>query len=151
MERLNAHVGSFQGTLQETPEVFEPVGVDLSVHVCLGMVNDAVNVATLSHPVIGAERIGVESRTGFNVFSDDLLKLMFLAVGNDLGPHLARNISLSRSSENTLKPVRLSTPMRSAPMTGWDSVATFTASLTMPRHTWTDKSTPTGSKTSGVS
>src|ERR1035437_2424318 len=33
VEGLDAHIGTFQRTLQETPEVLNPIGVDTAVHV----------------------------------------------------------------------------------------------------------------------
>src|ERR1035441_2527015 len=40
VERLNADVRAMQATLQETPEVFHRVGVDLAVHVLHGVVDE---------------------------------------------------------------------------------------------------------------
>jgi hypothetical protein len=63
--------------------------VDLSVNVRLGVVDDVVDVSTRGHAVIGAQRIGVESRTEFDVLSDGLLKLILLPVADDLGTDAA--------------------------------------------------------------
>lgn len=41
-ERLDADVRSGEGALQETPEMLDPVRVDVAIHVPFGMVNDLV-------------------------------------------------------------------------------------------------------------
>src|SRR5438094_788003 len=55
VKRFNAHVGALQRTLQQAPVILQPVRVDLPIDVGFGVVDDAVNVAALSHPVVGAE------------------------------------------------------------------------------------------------
>src|SRR5262249_38880221 len=87
MERFDGNVGALDGALQETPEVLKAVSVDRAVHVGFGMVNDLVNVAALSHTVIGAQGIGVEARAIFDVLRDDGFQLMFLPIGDDLEAH----------------------------------------------------------------
>ncbi len=47
VERLNADVGSTQAALQQTPEVFQTVRVNLSAHVLFGVVDDFVNVLVI--------------------------------------------------------------------------------------------------------
>ena len=47
MKRFDRHVGALDGALQEAPEVFEPVGVDIAFGVALGMVDDVVDVGVL--------------------------------------------------------------------------------------------------------
>ena len=79
VERFDRHVGALQGTLQEAPEVLQPVGVYLSVNVRLGVVNDVMLVPALVHAVVGAESVSVESRTEFDVLTDGLLQFVLAA------------------------------------------------------------------------
>jgi hypothetical protein len=47
MERFDGHVGALQGPLQQRPEIFDGVGVDLSIHVPLSMVDNAMDEIAL--------------------------------------------------------------------------------------------------------
>src|SRR5438132_1327413 len=57
MERFDRDIGALDGALQERPEVFEAVDVDLPIDVSLRVVNDLVDVI-LVQSVVGLERIG---------------------------------------------------------------------------------------------
>jgi len=61
MERLDAHIGAFDPTLQQAPEVLQPVGVDLALGIALGVVNDLVGVLPLQSTV---GRVGVGEHVG---------------------------------------------------------------------------------------
>src|SRR5262249_47433922 len=76
VKRFDAHVGPFERTLQERPVVFQPVRVNLPIDVGLGVVDDAVDVAALSHAVVGTERIGVDAGAYFDVLRDDGFELV---------------------------------------------------------------------------
>src|SRR4051794_10464016 len=43
MERFNRNVGALNATLQQAPEVLQPVGVDLPLGVAFGVVNDLMD------------------------------------------------------------------------------------------------------------
>src|SRR5580658_7709497 len=72
MKRFDAHIGSPDSALQKTPEVFESVGVNLSIDVLLRMVDYLVRVL-LREIVIGLERITVERASGSDVVPHLLL------------------------------------------------------------------------------
>ncbi len=76
MKRLDAHVGSFQSALEQTPEIFQPVSVDLPIDVLLGMVNGLVDEVLLLQPLIGQERIGVDRAACFDVSANLGLQVM---------------------------------------------------------------------------
>ena len=59
MERLNADIGALDPALEQTPEVFHCVGVDVSVHVFDRVINDGVLI------------IGVEPFVGFQFIAED--------------------------------------------------------------------------------
>ena len=56
VKRLHAHVGTMYTTLQEAPEVLQPVGVDFTAHVLDGMVYDFM--LKFIKPFIRFQRIG---------------------------------------------------------------------------------------------
>src|SRR5438270_502778 len=51
VERIHGDVGAAQPTLEQTPEVFESVGVDVALHVGRSLVDDAVDVVVPNRPV----------------------------------------------------------------------------------------------------
>ena len=65
MERFDGNTGAFDGALQQRPEVFEAVGVDLSVHVAFGVVDHLMHIINVQ-PVVGLQRVGEHVR----VFGD---------------------------------------------------------------------------------
>ena len=88
MERFDAHVGALECPLQQAPEVFAAVGVDVSVDVCLSVVDDVVNVVA-GEVVVGRMRIGVDGGTGCNMLRHDGREVGALATRDDFQPHLA--------------------------------------------------------------
>src|SRR2546422_704494 len=89
VERLDAHIGSFEATLQETPEVFKPGGVNLSIDVPLCMVNGLVNEVSMIQPLIGQQRISVHRAASFHVSANLGLHMMLAASGNHICANLA--------------------------------------------------------------
>src|SRR5688572_22322223 len=59
MERLDGYVGATDGSLQQRPEVFAAVRMNLPVNVRLGMVNNLMRVF-VAQASVGLERIGVD-------------------------------------------------------------------------------------------
>ena len=66
MEWFDTNVASRDAALEQRPEVLKAVGVNLTINVLLGMVNNFVGVLG-SQTVIGAQSIGVECRASFDV------------------------------------------------------------------------------------
>src|SRR4030042_440025 len=64
MKCFNADVGSFDCSFQETPEVFNTIGVNMTVDVSLSVVNDLVDILGVQI-IIGRERIGDKVATLF--------------------------------------------------------------------------------------
>src|SRR5579859_37601 len=82
MELFNANVSALQLALQKTPEVFESVGVDLSVKVAFGVVNDLMfEVAVKPH--VAHQRIGVDRAACLDVGADSSLEKMLFPVANN--------------------------------------------------------------------
>src|ERR1700694_1551463 len=88
MEWLNGNVGSTESPLQETPEVFDAVGVDLSANVGLNMIDNLMHEPRLESIVSGGI-VGIEF--GFLVYmgQDFSLQGLALHVGNNLGTNFA--------------------------------------------------------------
>ena len=74
MKRLNVHVSSFQASLEQRPEVFKAVRVDVAFRVALKMVYNLA-VVIFRQIVIGHERIGVHRRTFQHILADIAAKL----------------------------------------------------------------------------
>src|ERR1019366_5118526 len=88
MEWFDTDVGSSDAALEQAPEVFESVGVNLAINVFLGMVNYLVGVV-LSQPVVRLERIGVESSASFDVLFDSCMESAFLPICDYYGTNLS--------------------------------------------------------------
>lgn len=73
VERLDRNIGSVNAALQQTPKVFHIVRMNVALDIRNRMVNNLMSVVT-RQPAIGKQRIGVESRTRFNMLSDFRLK-----------------------------------------------------------------------------
>jgi hypothetical protein len=81
MEGFNAHIGSAQAALQEAPEVFESVGVNLPVYIRYRMVDDLMSVLGLES-VIRFQVVAVKCCTRFDVLPNFSLKCFLLSVIN---------------------------------------------------------------------
>jgi hypothetical protein len=75
VKRFDAHVGAVEAPLQQRPEVLAAVRVDRAVRVGFGLVDHFVCVVG-SQSRVGRERIGVDARSGFDVFADDGLNVL---------------------------------------------------------------------------
>ncbi len=82
VERVNAHVGAFDGALQERPEVFEAVGVNLPLHISDGMVNDAMSVVGFE-ALVRPERVGMECGPGLHLGANLLLQVLLADAAHD--------------------------------------------------------------------
>lgn len=88
MERFHADVGSVQSTLQETPEVFHPVSVDVSVCVLHGVIDDGVLIVALQS-IVRKKFIGEDCATSFHVITNLFLKFFLLTVVYNEGPNVS--------------------------------------------------------------
>ena len=79
MERLDADIGSFQAALQEGPEIFDSVSVDVPVYLALGMVDHLMNVV-LFEAVVSDPRIAEYIRSASHVLAHKRLQGSCLSV-----------------------------------------------------------------------
>src|SRR5260370_16216249 len=82
MERLNAYIGAAQGALQERPEVFKPVCVNLAIHVSNCVIYHLMVVFIFESP-IAAMLIAIESTFSHNVLFDNWMQGFFSSVKNN--------------------------------------------------------------------
>jgi hypothetical protein len=75
MKRLDINVGSFDRALEQAPEVFQPVRVNVALSIANRMVDDLGNII-LVHADIGAKRIGMQFRAFQDVLAHVALHLV---------------------------------------------------------------------------
>src|ERR1019366_5095133 len=71
-----------EAALQQAPEVFQSVGMDISINVLDGMVNDLMEEFSLKS-VIGCQRVSMQGGPSRYATLYQALKGSLLAVGND--------------------------------------------------------------------
>src|SRR5437667_11353071 len=79
MERLYAHIGSMQAALQEAPEVFHPVSMNVAVHVLNRVIDNSVIIVRIQS-VVGLEFIAVDSCACFHMLTHLLLEFGSTAI-----------------------------------------------------------------------
>ncbi len=89
VERLNVDVRSLESALEQAPEVFESVRVNLSVHIALSMVNRLVDEVLVIQSLIGHGSVSVDRARCFDVSANLSLQVALFASGNDIGVNLA--------------------------------------------------------------
>ncbi len=100
---LGADVGSLESALEQAPEVFEPVCVDLPVNVAFGMVNYSMD-KILVQSLIGEKRIGVNGAASGNMISDFGLNRFLAAIRNDARANFAATLQDSHDRSLVLGP-----------------------------------------------
>src|SRR6266849_4121162 len=88
VERLHANVSAFELALEQAPEIFESVGVNLSVNVSFRVVDNLVLETLLLESLIGHERIGVDRAPRFDVSADVSLQSVLFPIAYDSGANL---------------------------------------------------------------
>src|SRR5258708_11211242 len=81
VERLSTDIGSLESAFEETPKVFESVGVDLPIDVSFGVVNDLVD-KILVQSLIGEKCIGVDRATSRDMLSNFTLDRSLAPIRN---------------------------------------------------------------------
>lgn len=83
MELFDADVSAFQLALEKAPEVFESVGVNLSVNVPFRMVHDLMLEVLMLEHIVGVESVSVDRAVCFDVTANLGIKNGFAAIWND--------------------------------------------------------------------
>ena len=87
MERFDAHVGSVNAALQQAPEGFEPIRVDVSLNVTLHVIHDLMD-EFLFHSPIAHGFIGKDLSASLNILANVLLHYGLGALGDHGGTNL---------------------------------------------------------------
>src|ERR1700724_1484652 len=111
VERLDADVGSFDRALEERPEVFQIVGVDLALGVAFGMVDDLVDIV-LAEFVVGRQRIVNSSDPSATCSRTAGARVLLRVLGTTLAVTLLCPSSPCRSSS----PMTATLPMPPVPV-----------------------------------
>src|SRR2546430_2382763 len=88
MKRLDAHIGSSDTALEQTPEIFNSVCVNLAINVLRGVVNDFVLVLALQS-LVASQLVAVEDRSSLNMFLDHRLNRIAMAIRHNLSANLS--------------------------------------------------------------
>ncbi len=89
MKLFDTNIGSLKSALKQAPEVFESVGVNLSVNVLFRMVDNLVLESLMPKSLIGHERIGVDRASRFDVSADVSLQKMLAAITDNGGANFS--------------------------------------------------------------
>jgi len=108
MERFDRNISAFELALEQTPEVFEAVGMNLPVNISLGVVDYLMLKSVFVNSHVGHERIGIDRTARLDVSLDVLVEEMLFAIAHDGGANLAtafqnahdRNLVFSSSLSN---------------------------------------------------
>jgi hypothetical protein len=82
VKRLNRNIRALQSALEQTPEVFQSIGVNLPVNVRFGMVDNLMLESVILESHVGHERIGVDRTACFDVSANIGLQRELLAIGD---------------------------------------------------------------------
>jgi hypothetical protein len=80
VERLNADVGSLDGSLEQAPEILQTVGVDATVNVSFGVVDELMGLS-VAQQLVGLVGVGVDVRAYLDVAPDDGCRTRRLGLG----------------------------------------------------------------------
>src|SRR5580658_6281223 len=100
MERLNGNVSAPESSLEERPEIFNPLRMNLPFDVSLGMVHHVMH-ETIADLGVSVPFIGVDLGTALDLRQDFFLQGFTLHVGNHFGADLA-NVPVEHSHDNSL-------------------------------------------------
>ena len=98
VEGFNAHIRSLESALQQTPEIFQTVCVNLPVYVTFRMIHDLMNVLLIQSPIRVAI-IGRQVRAKLNIVLHHSVKGAFVTIWNYLRSHFA-SATLKESSND---------------------------------------------------
>jgi hypothetical protein len=90
MERLNRNIRAPQSPLEQAPEVFNPVRVNVATHILLHVIHGLVNEeVSRIHTLIADVLIGVDVRSPAHMLNDFVLQSLALRIRYNHRPNLA--------------------------------------------------------------
>src|SRR5437867_5652697 len=93
MKRFDADIGSTKAALQETPEVLQPIGVNLAACVGFSVVHEFMEVFIIQ-PFVTAVRVCIDFASSLYVLADDWLKVFPASVLNCSQSHFGFSLSI---------------------------------------------------------
>lgn len=113
VEGLNADASAVKGSLEQTPEVLDPVCVNLSTDVGLGVV-DGLVVELTAESLVGLPLVGVDGCTEGHMLSDLGVESGTRTVGHDCGADAAASVQnpSDKGLVNASGPVDLADSLR---------------------------------------
>jgi len=103
MERFDANVGALQSALQETPEIFESVGMHLAVHVAFRVVNHVVGIIA-DETFVGLQSVSEQGGHGSNILPDFPLNHILAPIRNDLSANFSASLKDSHNDSLVVWP-----------------------------------------------
>jgi hypothetical protein len=82
VKRLNCYVCALQSALEQAPEVFKTIRMNLSINIRLGMVDNLMRETVIPQSLIGHQCIGLDRATCFDVSANVRLQSELFAVRN---------------------------------------------------------------------
>jgi|SRR5271166_3142173 len=85
VKRLDGNIGSAKATLQQAPEVLDPLSVNLTANVFLDVIDRFVNVLPSCEVIVSRMAICVDGRAALDLIQYFVLKSLALDVRDNLG------------------------------------------------------------------
>jgi hypothetical protein len=96
MKRFDTHIGSLDAALEQAPEVFKAVGMNTSIDIFEGMVDNLVLVL-LGHLLVGHEGVGIDGTALSDMLDNLALQIVAAASGNHGGANLFTTVKQSHN------------------------------------------------------
>lgn len=100
VERRDLHIRSLDRAFEQRPEVFESVGVDLSTHVFVRVIDGLMHEMP-GHAVVRRGSVGKQFRSALNMVIDDRVQFGLLGGWDDLRPDLAATLKQAMNDSLT--------------------------------------------------
>src|SRR5439155_7362309 len=110
MEWFNANVGPFDTALQETPEVFNAIGVNHSINISFGVPHEGMSEAFGTKSLIGSVFIGIDRRSRLNRFPNNLAHFITPRFRNHASLNFASPVFISFKKTKDRSFARASSP-----------------------------------------
>src|SRR6267154_2751471 len=104
VERLDVDVCSLDSALEQTPEVFQSVRMNLPINVSLRMVHNCMPISVVIEPVIRCEVVRVDRAARLDVSADFRFQFMPLASMKRFSANFAATLKNANDSRLTFGP-----------------------------------------------
>src|SRR6266404_111418 len=104
MERFDRNVRALQSALEQAPEVFESICVDLPLNIAFRVVNRLVNKVLIVQSLIRKKGIGVDRALGFDVSANLGLQMMLTTKRNNRRSNLTAALQHAHDGQLVFDP-----------------------------------------------